>query len=133
MKHIKLPILLILLIAANLSGCSSKSEDTSNNYSKISATEANNMMKEDDSVIVLDVRTAQEYKEGHIEGALLLPNTEIASKASEILADKSATILVYCRSGNRSASAAQDLVDAGYTNVYDFGGIIDWEYDIVTE
>lgn len=133
MNRIMLPILLILLIVATLSGCSSENGDTSDGYTTISSEEAKKMMDEDDSVIVLDVRTVQEYDEGHIEGALLLPNIEISTKASEILPDKSTTILVYCRSGNRSASASQDLVDAGYTNVYDFGGIINWNYDIVTE
>ena len=91
------------------------------------------MMEEDDSLIILDVRTEEEFKEGHIEGAILIPNNELKERANEELPDKDSTILVYCRSGARSAMSAQELADAGYTNVYDFGGIIDWEYETVKE
>ncbi len=96
-------------------------------YQKISPEAAKKKM-DAGGVIVLDVRTQEEYDGGHIENAVLLPNTDIKDKAAEVLPDKNAVILVYCRSGNRSRSASQDLIDMGYTQVYDFGGIIDWPY-----
>jgi len=102
-------------------------------YQAISAEDAKAMMEDGSPFVLLDVRTPAEFKQGHIEGALLLPNTEIEAKASSVLPDKDARILVYCRSGNRSEEAALKLIDIGYTNVYDFGGIIDWPYDIVVD
>jgi len=99
-------------------------------YRKISAQEAKTMMDSRD-VIILDVRTQAEYDEGHILNALLLPDTKIKEQASAMLPDQNAKILVYCRSGRRSAQAAQTLIQMGYTNVYDFGGIIDWPYETV--
>ncbi|MBQ9129450.1 MAG: rhodanese-like domain-containing protein [Clostridia bacterium] len=81
--------------------------------------------------IVLDVREQSEYDEGHIENALLLPYTEIDRRAEQVLPDKDALILVYCRSGRRSKIGAQSLADLGYTNVKEFGGIIDWQYGTV--
>ena len=83
--------------------------------------------------IILDVREQDEYDAGHIPGAILIPYTQIEDKAEEILTDKNAQILVYCRSGRRSKIAAASLAELGYTNVKEFGGIIDWEYDIVNE
>ena len=123
--------LILILIIASLSG--NKGKDSDLTYNKINASDAREMINEDSDIIILDVRTEEEYNSGHIEGAVLLPNNEIEEKAEELLRDKSANILVYCRSGNRSASASQDLIKLGYTNVYDFGGILDWPYDIVTE
>lgn len=87
------------------------------------------MMGED--VIILDVRTQAEFAEGHIPNALLLPDNEIKQRAEELLPDKEQTILVYCRSGRRSELAAKELIQLGYTNVYDFGGILDWTGDVV--
>lgn len=98
---------------------------------KISAEEAQAMMASDDPYILVDVRTEAEFDEGHIEGAILLPNDEIETLAPDQLKDKDAVILVYCRSGNRSAQASKLLVELGYKNVYDFGGIIYWPGDIV--
>lgn len=98
-------------------------------YKKITPQEALSMMQ--DHAIILDVRTKAEYEEGHIPNAVLLTDTEIKSKAEELLPDKQSTILVYCRSGRRSAEAAKELVQMGYTNVYDFGGILDWPGDVV--
>ena len=83
--------------------------------------------------IILDVRTPEEFAEGHIPGAILIPDYEIAEKASAILTDKDALILVYCRSGRRSKNAANQLVDMGYTNIKEFGGIIDWPYETTKE
>ena len=101
-------------------------------YRKISAEDAKERMEAGD-VVLLDVRTPEEYAQGYIEGAVLLPDFEIASKAETVLPDKNATILLYCRSGNRSAGAAKKLVEMGYANVYDFGGIIDWPYEVVKD
>ena len=97
-------------------------------YQTIGAEEAKRMMDGSDSFVLVDVRTKEEYQEAHIEGAVLLPNEEIETSAAGVLTDKSATILVYCRSGRRSAEAAKKLADMGYTAIYDFGGIIDWPY-----
>lgn len=91
------------------------------------------MMDSGNGVIVLDVRTPEEFQTGHIAGALLIPDTEIVNKAPSLLTDKSAVILVYCRSGRRSALASEALIQLGYRNVYDFGGIIDWPYEVVTD
>jgi len=99
-------------------------------YHKITPEEAKEMM-EQEGVLILDVRTADEFSAGHIENAVLIPDFEIATRAETELTDKNQTILIYCRSGRRSASAAKQLVDLGYTAVYDFGGIIDWPYDTV--
>lgn len=98
-------------------------------YRKISAEEARRIMESADDFILLDVRTEQEYEEKRIDGATLIPDYEIASRAESELPDKNAVILVYCRSGRRSAGAAKKLADMGYTNIYDFGGIIDWPYE----
>ena len=97
----------------------------------ITSEEAKKMMDQEDSLIIVDVRTQEEYDAGYIEGAVLIPDFDIETKAESLLPDKDATILVYCRSGRRSALAAQKLVELGYQNIYDFGGIIDWNYDIV--
>lgn len=102
-------------------------------YKKITAEDAKNRMDENKDVVVVDVRTLDEYNEGHIEGAILIPNETITDTPPELLLDLDAEILIYCRSGNRSQQAAKNLIDLGYTNVYDFGGIIDWPYDTVTE
>jgi len=107
-----------------MSACTSESS-----YHKISAQEAKEMMESQD-VIIVDVRTQAEYNEGYIENAILIPNESI-SEAPRELPDKDAIILVYCRSGKRSKEASDKLVSLGYTNIYDFGGIIDWPYEIV--
>jgi len=78
------------------------------------------------------VRTEEEFAAGHIEGAVLIPDYEIGEKAESVLKDKGQLILVYCRSGRRSKNAASELVTLGYTNVKEFGGIIDWTYGTVS-
>ena len=102
-------------------------------YEQITPEEAKTLMDTEKEFVVLDVRTEEEYNEGHIEGALLIPDYEIKEKAESILIHKDKLILVYCRSGRRSKNAANELVELGYTNVKEFGGIIDWPYEIVTE
>ncbi len=96
-------------------------------YIKITPEEAKEMIDKE-NVIILDVRTEEEYRQGHIKGAILIPDYEIDQLAGEKLPDKNATILIYCRSGNRSKLASHLLIDMGYRNAYDFGGILDWHY-----
>jgi rhodanese-related sulfurtransferase len=98
-------------------------------YRKISAEEAKEIIENNADAVVLDVRTEAEFTEQRVPGSVLLPDYEISDKAAEVLPDKDATILVYCRSGRRSENAARELANMGYMNVYDFGGIIDWPYD----
>lgn len=101
-------------------------------YEQITADEAKSIMDSGESYILLDVRTQEEYDAGHIEGAILLPDYEIGTRAETVLGDKDALILVYYRSGRRSQNAAKELAALGYTNVKDFGGIINWTYGTVT-
>lgn len=124
-KWMLLPLCLLLL-----SGCGREgdSEMESATFAQITAEEANSMMDGQEDYILLDVRSEEEYQDGHIEGAILIPDSEIMDRAKEELPDKDATILVYCRSGRRSKAAAQELADLGYTGIYEFGGIIDWPY-----
>ena len=95
-------------------------------YEQISQDEARLLMAESEDRIILDVRTKEEYAEGHIPGAICVPNEMIGTDMPEELPDKEQLILVYCRSGNRSKKAAEKLVKIGYTNVKEFGGIITW-------
>ena len=99
-------------------------------YHKITAAEAYAMMNEKE-VVIVDVRTKSEYNEGRIKGAILIPNETIGKEMPPDLPDKNATVLLYCRSGRRSREAANKLVELGYKNVYDFGGINDWPYGTV--
>jgi phage shock protein E len=136
-------ILLFAALAASLAllaGCAlsktkkDTSEDTTDKaaYHKISVEEAYEMMASQE-VVVVDVRTREEHESGHIENAVLVPNESIGSEMPEALPDKEATLLIYCRSGRRSKEAAQKLLSLGYQNVYDFGGVIDWPYELVKE
>ena len=102
-------------------------------YTMIGQDEAAERMTRDDGHVVVDVRRQDEYDTGHIPGAILIPNESIGSERPEALPDPEQIILIYCRSGNRSKQAAQKLADLGYTNVYEFGGIITWPGEIVTE
>ena len=119
-----------LLIVIVLSGCTATKEENKIMYNKITAEEAKEII-DTQEVIILDVRTKEEFKEKHIEGALLIPDYELEKLAKSKPPDKNKKILVYCRSGNRSKSAARLLIDMGYTDVYDFGGIINWPYETV--
>ena len=100
-------------------------------YEQITAEEAKKIMELGEDFVILDVREQDEYDMSHIPNAILLPYTQIDSKAEEMLSDKNKQILVYCRSGRRSKIAAESLAKLGYTNVKEFGGIIDWPYDVV--
>ena len=95
----------------------------------ITAEEAKALMNSEEGYVILDVRTQEEYDQGHIPGAILIPDYEISTKAEKVLTDKDQLILVYCRSGRRSKLAAEALVELGYTNIKEFGGIIDWPYE----
>lgn len=129
-----LAALLALLAGCALSQTKKDTEDVAEKaaYHKISAEEAYEMMASQE-VVVVDVRTQEEYDGGHIENAVLVPNESIGSEMPEALPDKEATLLIYCRSGRRSKDAAQKLLALGYQSVYDFGGVIDWPYELVKE
>jgi rhodanese-related sulfurtransferase len=119
--------------AANTAATTPAPAATPASYRKISAADAKARMDSGDEIIILDVRTKEEYDAGHIKGAILVPNESIVDKQPDLLPDLNAEILVYCRSGNRSAQAAKKLLAMGYTNVADFGGIIDWPYEVVID
>lgn len=106
--------------------------DSDGAYHKISAKEAKEMIDGGD-VTIVDVRTEDEYAEEHIPDAILVPNETIGDEAPAALPDKSAVLLIHCRTGVRSKEASDKLVELGYQNVYDFGGIVDWEYETVRQ
>ena len=114
-----------LLVLALLAGCSS-AQSSAASFQQITQEEAMRIMEEETGYILLDVRTLDEYNESHIPGAICIPNEHINSTPPSQLPDKSQTILVYCRSGNRSKQAAQKLADMGYTDIREFGGIMTW-------
>ncbi|HSW35893.1 MAG TPA: rhodanese-like domain-containing protein [Candidatus Limnocylindrales bacterium] len=136
--QIPLSLILIILVPFLLMSCTAsvKPEVADNEaqtleYIKITAAEAKVMM-DSEEVIVLDVRTPEESKVSRIAGSLLIPDYEIDRLAAEKLPDKDATILVYCASGRRSEKASRQLIELGYTNVYDFGGINGWPFETVS-
>ena len=122
---------ILLLAVMMLTACG---QDTENNqeavYVNITAEEAKRIMDSEEGYVILDVRTQEEYDQGHIPGAIVISHEEIAEKAEEVLTDKGQLILVYCRSGRRSKIAAEALVELGYINIKEFGGIIDWPYEV---
>ena len=122
---------LILLVIVFLFACKTKTSDTG--YKSISQEEAVKMMEEEDEYTIVDVRTEEEFREGHIPGAVNIPNEEITDKRPSMLGDTDEILLIYCRSGNRSKQAAKKLADMGYTKVYEFGGINTWRGEIETE
>ena len=121
----------LLLAVMLLTACG---QDKENNqgaaYLNITAEEAKQIMDNEEGYIILDVRTQEEYDQGHIPGAIVISHEEIAEKAEDVLTDKDQLILIYCRSGRRSKIAAEALVELGYTNIKEFGGIIDWPYEV---
>jgi len=121
-------ILMLLVLSLFLGACSATSPSA---YSKITPQKAKEMLDNDPSILLVDVRTQSEYDEGHIVNAILIPNETIGTVQPTQLSDKNAIILVYCRSGNRSKQAADKLVKMGYQHVYDLGGIASWPYEIV--
>jgi rhodanese-related sulfurtransferase len=138
-------IISFTLIAGFLVACSNEVEETSINqtqnegsdnnmtsYEDISPSDAKEKLDSNDNVVLLDVRTEEEYAESHIPKSVLIPVDELENRAESELKDKNAEILVYCRSGNRSVTASEILIDLGYSKVYNLGGIIDWPYDTET-
>ena len=124
-------LVFLLLAVMMLTACGQdKENDQGAVYVNITAEVAKQIMDSQEGYIILDVRTREEYDQGHIPGAILIPNTEIEARAEEVLTDKDQLILVYCRSGRRSTLAAEALVELGYTNIKEFGGIIDWPYEV---
>ena len=128
MKRIILLITLIFVIG--LGGCMKVVEENKIVYKTITQVEAKEIIDTTSGYIILDVRTLEEFNTGHIPNAINIPNEVILEKAESILTDKEQVILVYCRSGRRSKEAASKLVELGYSNVLEFGGIIDWKYEI---
>ena len=124
-----LPLLLSLFL---LTGCTA-SPVQQNDYRKITMTEAIDMMENESNYIILDVRTPEEFKSKHIPNAINIPNETIGTSSIPELSDKEQLILVYCRSGNRSKQASEKLVDLGYTNIVEFGGINNWPGETVSE
>ena len=127
MKKLIWILLAILVFAACGQDKENKQEAV---YVNITAQQAKEIMNNQKDYVILDTRTQQEYDQGHIPGAFLIPHDEILEKAESVLTDKNQLILVYCRSGRRSKLAAEDLVKLGYTNIKEFGGIIDWPYEV---
>ena len=138
-KKILITAIIIFTFISIFAGCTTENpkeqtEETSMKnaaYTQITQDEAKKIMDNESDFIIVDAREQYEYDEGHIKDAIVIPYTEIEQKAEKILPNKEQLILVYCRSGRRSKIAAQSLADMGYTNVKEFGGIIDWQYEIV--
>ena len=130
----------IVLAALLLTACGQNREETKPSeaipntqeavYMNITAQEAKAVMDSREDYVILDVREQEEYDEGHIPGAILIPYGQIPEKAEQLLQDKDQLLLVYCRSGRRSKIAAQALMELGYTNIKEFGGILDWPYEV---
>lgn len=119
-------LILLVLAALCLTGCGQGSETAQQAvYRNITAAEAKEIMDTREGYVILDTREQYEYDESHIPGAIVIPHEEILEKAESVLTDKDQLILVYCR----SELAAEDLVKLGYTNILEFGGIIDWPYE----
>ena len=123
-------LVLIVFAMLFLTACGQDKENVQEVvYVNITAKQAKEIMNSQEGYIILDTRTQKEYDESRIPGAILIPYDKITEKAESVLPDKNQLILVYCRSGRRSKLASEDLVKLGYTNIKEFGGIIDWPYE----
>ena len=111
-------------------GCAGTSNHQTNTYRSIKMDEAVTMMAQETSYIILDVRRPDEFAAGHIPNAINVPNETIGTAEISELPNKDQLIMVYCRSGRRSKEAAEKLVKLGYTNIVEFGGILDWKGEI---
>ena len=137
----KISLVMAISITLLLSACTMNTESSDTDaqqeksgvYAQITSAEAMKMLEEESDYLIVDVRTAEEYAEGHIPDAINVPNETIGDLAEESLPDKEQKLFVYCRSGNRSKQASQVLADLGYTNVYEMGGMIDWTGEVVSE
>ena len=123
----------ILLSALMFTGCTGAGNSTIHTYRQISMDEAVAMMGQETGYIILDVRRPDEYAVGHIPNAINVANESIGTEEILELPDKDQLIMVYCRSGRRSKEASEKLVKLGYTNIVEFGGILDWKGEIVSE
>jgi rhodanese-related sulfurtransferase len=124
--------MILILTLLLLTACGqNKENDRGAIYMNITAEEAKKIMDSESDYVILDVRTQEEYDQGHIPGAIVISHDEIVEKAESVLKNKDPLILVYCRSGRRSKLASEELVKLGYTNIKEFGGILDWPYEIV--
>ena len=124
-KYLVLVMALIMTTVFILGSCGT-------GYKKISQDEAMKIMEEESGYLIVDVRRPDEFAEGHIEGAINVPNEGIAEEMPEELPDKDQLLLIYCRTGRRSKEASEKLAKIGYKNVYEFGGINTWTGTIVT-
>ena len=125
-------LLPILLSALMITGCAGTSNSQTNTYRQITMDEAVDMMAQETGYIILDVRRPDEYAAGHFPNAINVPNESIGTSDIPELPDKDRLIMVYCRSGRRSKEASEKLVKLGYTNIVEFGGILDWKGETVT-
>ena len=125
-------LLPILLSALMLTGCAGTDNNQTNTYRSITMDEAVTMMAQETGYIILDVRRPDEFAAGHIPNAINVPNESIGTAEIPELPDKNQLIMVYCRSGRRSKEASEKLVKLGYTNIVEFGGILDWKGETVT-
>ena len=123
----------ILLSALMLTGCAGAGNNQTNTYRQINMDEAVEMMAGESDYIILDVRRPDEFAAGHIPNAINVPNETIGTAEIPELPNKAQLIMVYCRSGRRSKEAAEKLLKLGYTNIVEFGGILDWKGEIVTD
>ena len=124
-------LIFLLLAVMCLTACGQHTENAQGAvYVNITAEEAKQIMDSEEGYIILDVRPQEEYHQGHIPGAIVISHEQIEEKAEQVLTDKDQLILVYCRSGRRSKIAAEALAELGYTNIKEFGGIIDWPYEV---
>ena len=123
----------ILLSALMFTGCAGTSNNQTNTYRQITMDEAVTMMEQETGYIILNVRRPDEFAAGHIPGAINVANESIGTDEIPELPDKNQLIMVYCRSGRRSKEASEKLAKLGYTNIVEFGGILDWKGDIISE
>ena len=123
----------LLLSALMFTGCVGVGNQANNTYRSITMDAAVTMMAQESGYIILDVRRPDEFAAGHIPNAINVPNETIDTAEIPELPDKDQLIMVYCRSGRRSKAAYEKLVKLGYTNIVEFGGILDWKGEIVTE
>ena len=134
MRRILLIILIFIMIfMTGCAGTESPSGGDAEGYTSISQDEAVEMMEKESGYLIVDVRRPDEFAEGHIPDAINVPNEEINDTEPKALPDKGQLILVYCRTGRRSKEACSKLADMGYTNIYEFGGIVDWKGAVISE
>ena len=120
-----------MLVMLLFAGCSqAKGNPQEASFVNITAEKAKQLMDTEENYIILDVCTQEEYDQGHIPGAILIPDNRIDADAEKVLTDQNQLILVYCSSGRRSKLAAERLVQLGYSNIKEFGGILDWPYEV---